>query len=510
MRSATFVCGLAALAGCNSQPPTPRPAAVLRPDPVNVSQVAADLSAVGKELSNSPPANPPVSNPALGAALNKLGSDLPNLGANLKLLGPIAPSSLNRYFLVPNNFDNDLARIGADLAAPAPAADLKTLGDEISKPKPDPSSLAADQNNLATHLAPLGGDLIAAASSLSGNSQTLNADIAPVSVPPAKLSADFRSLGTHLASPPPPGANPGDSLSSLSGDLLNLASDTMPPLTNEPSVPFRFYASFGSTFQSPYTISYDPTKQTARLTNAGNSTVFSLEFSYFDRYILRPDKSSITLGSNDDSWRWTLGDSRPFTEKLRQLVYHPDFEFHIGFLLGTGANSTNIPASTIAGGGNYYTDTSLGFPLARRRRTDLIEQFSLEFSGGVSTDEQLMAVHPNFLASFGYENSFFAPSFLAGGEKTPAFVVGKVGYGFVDVPYLSSPSENLNVKVTDLPQFVRRGAPAVETYFAYPLATNSYLLLRANAYALRNPTPWNISASLTIGLDNISKIFGLK
>jgi hypothetical protein len=117
-----------------------------------------------------------------------------------------------------------------------------------------------------------------------------------------------------------------------------------------------------------------------------------------------------------------------------------------------------------------------------------------------------MAVHPNLLFGLGYQSSFTAPALLGSKTNTPAFIMSRAGYGFVDMPELTS-ATNLDIKVTNLPQFQLKWAPSIGTSFYYPLGSGSYFSLKVNAYFLNNPTPWNVTAGITIPLGKLGSVF---
>jgi hypothetical protein len=397
-----------------------------------------------------------------GMSMPEVGKDLCQMGTDLSTLGKST------------NFTRDWANSGF-------TAHLNALLSDLG-PVPKPSK-ATDYAVINRILVSASRDMRATEINLS---DTTKVDFASFQKNLGALGGDVFSLGVRVLGP---GSEHSAELSRIFGT------------TNQPALPYRFFISSGARFQSPFTVSYNKTAGTAVLTNSGNSTVGFLEFSFFDRFVLRPQRSSYKSKYSD-----TTADSKwHFMYKWDEWL-RPDIEWNLGFLFASGANSTNFPVSTIAGGGNFWTDTSVGFPVARFQSQHLMQQLTFELSGGASTDENIMAVHPSFLVGMGYQASFTAPALLGNATNTPAFIISRVGYGMVDIPQLTS-STNLNVKVTNLPQYDLQWSPAIGTSFAYPLGNGSYLVLDINAYIRNNPTPWNISAGITIPLGSLGNIF---
>ncbi|HEY0433941.1 MAG TPA: hypothetical protein VGC95_08715, partial [Chitinophagaceae bacterium] len=154
-----------------------------------------------------------------------------------------------------------------------------------------------------------------------------------------------------------------------------------------PSIGYVFFLESGARFQSPYTISYDATANTAKLTKAGNSTAGFLQFSYFDRFVLRdPGTYSGAEGDMLDkrrdkgkSWdKRKVGRSLTNTSDraedkfahsqfdwLVPFAHYPDIEWHLGYTFANGSSSSTFSSSSIAGGGDFYSDASIGLPIMR-------------------------------------------------------------------------------------------------------------------------------------------------
>jgi hypothetical protein len=434
---------------------------------------------------------------ALKSAMTTLDGDLNQVGQLMKAGTVITPSAVKMINLGKefstlgrsSNFTNDLntnfisgaKTLGANLTAfhtgiPAVPVGTPNLAlTELNTYKLDKPLIDLDKI--------IKGDL-ADTTKLSGS----------LKMHLAALGADLNDAGRYAIDPSL--AKDKDPFADVSAkeDLIS---------TNVSTLPFVLFISTGAQFQSPYTVSYNSSAGTAMLTNTGNSTVPYLEVSYFDRWVMRPE-GKIPSSIEQDSWQpiseW------PGTDKLWGFLSRPDLEFHLGFLLASGTSSSNIPASSIAGGGDFWTDASVGFPVLRFKSSTRNQQVTINFTGGATTDKQFLSVHPFFTPGLGYQLAFKAPSALGTSGTNIAFLISKVGYGYFDVPTLSNQS-NLNVTVTSLPQFQSKWAPTIGSYFAYPLGGGVFLELNVNAYFMRNPTPWNISTGVTLPLDTIGKIF---
>ena len=284
------------------------------------------------------------------------------------------------------------------------------------------------------------------------------------------------------------------------------------PNTNGFGLKYMFFISPGATFQSPFLVSYNQANGTASLTNAGSSTVGTLDFNFIDRYVLRPQRANYYGTADDGRWHYInkWGESG-FLGGLRNIVFDPDFDWNIGILFANGSPSSSgsnvYSSSTIAGSGNFWVNTSVGFPLLRSRSDTFVQQITAEISGGATTDEKFLAVHPSFLVGGGYQGAWYnAPTLVGSSTNNPAFVFSRVGYGFIDMPVLST-STNLNVKVTNLPQYQLKWAPALATGLYYPLGGGVYFSLQMNAYFMKNPAPWNITVGVSMPLNKIGDIF---
>jgi hypothetical protein len=482
------------LAGCGS-PKVQR---------VDLGTVGNDVVAVGNDLTNKT-----VNNASLGKDLQSLSGHIPALGADLTSLG----QPVNRFGRVPTPIEKSLATFGQELSSTNPShnpsAELSVLGADLSNSSTPTNKLSYDKkalaNDLQAHLGPalqdLGADLLDPVKSAG-----FKDDVRGVAVPRTDFAQHISSLGVHLSAQPT-GDDATGNLDSSTDDLVQLGKDFQEP-SGAQSLLYTFFFSTESSFQSTSAISYNTSNNTARLTNSGSSTALLLKASYYDRFVLRPNKGMIYRQAYDDS-EWHFVNKWADAQHWYNAFVRPDIEWHLGFLLGNGSNPTNIPASTIAGGGDFYTDSTVGIPLARRVRPHVLEQITFDVSGGVSTDKEFMAVHPNVRFGLGYQAAFTAPSLLGASTNPPAFIISRAGYGFVDMPYLSSPNKNLDIMVTDLPQFDMKGAPEIESSIDYPLGNGSYLTLGVAAWILKNPTPWNISTGLTFQFDAIARIFGV-
>jgi hypothetical protein len=265
------------------------------------------------------------------------------------------------------------------------------------------------------------------------------------------------------------------------------------------------FLSSGATFQNPYVVNVSKDKTTATLDNAGNSTAGFLEFTYLNRYVLRP------AAEKETTWNITQGLWLP-----NGLMRLPDVEFHAGFNFANGmgsASNTSYSAAAIAGGGDFYSDASFGLPLYRYNAEQGLQrhQVSLEASGGVTTEKSFEAVHPQAFVGIGYEASFKALG-LQASTNACGYFMGRVGAGWVDSPrILSTTSSNTQVVVSGgLPKFDFDAAPvaSVGASLLYPLTENVYLAVNGSVYLKDNPSPWNVSVGASIPFASISKMFG--
>lgn len=285
--------------------------------------------------------------------------------------------------------------------------------------------------------------------------------------------------------------------------------------TNE--LPYRFFISAGATFQAPYIVSYNQTTGAATLTNTGSTTVGTLDFNFIDRYVLRPNSQDMYYYGKSSGWHWVDQWQEEESKDtflgwlhgtLGYSITHPDIDWNLGILFANGAPSssgsnTTYSTATIAGSGNFWTDASVGLPLLRDKGDNLIQQVSAEIAGGATTDEKFMSVHPNFFVGGGYQASFLP--FYESSTNNLAFIISRAGYGFIDMPDLTT---NLDVRVSrSLPQWQRKWEPSIQTSFYFPMVGNIYFSLNVQACFLQNPTPWNITAGVTIPLDKVTDIF---
>lgn len=157
-------------------------------------------------------------------------------------------------------------------------------------------------------------------------------------------------------------------------NLTGLGTTMISALTNSPSLPYKVFFSVGAKFQNPYALHVDPSSAFATLTNSGNSTVPFLEFTYLNRFVLRDPSDE-----SDPRWdgvRQIV--ARDKIEAFWPFLHFPDIEIHLGFTFANSLASSNYSASTIAGGGEFYNDGSVGLPFMRYTSASQSHQLTLE------------------------------------------------------------------------------------------------------------------------------------
>ncbi len=272
---------------------------------------------------------------------------------------------------------------------------------------------------------------------------------------------------------------------------------------NGPSVPYRFYLSSGSTFLNPYTVNL--TSSNATLVKSGNTTAGFLDIAFIDRFVTRQvgdgtsvPKSRTLIGGGGIEGPKGAHWVNPFTRS-------PDLEGHVGFVFDNGTSTSNYSASTIAGTGDFYSQAIIGLPFVQRLTTKHAEQLTLDIGGGVTTDKNFLAVHPNAFTGLGFQESFTVPEL----STNAVLLTGRFGYGMVDTPYLTS-NQSLNVALENtLPKFTLKGAPYLGLYLLIPVNNTVNLTVGANAYIKKSPAPWSITIGATIAFPSLAKALGL-
>lgn len=332
-------------------------------------------------------------------------------------------------------------------------------------------NLLTNVNSLGTNLNALGNNLAAVGTNISGLGT--NANLGPNSV---AFGGAMETAGTNLA---------------------NLGHELAKP--KSPSIPYYAFMSSGAKFLSPYTVNVNSNATAATLGKSGDSTVPFLEFTFINRHVLHApqetdgDKKGPILGAY-------------FVSPVSHL---PDIESHIGFTFGSGTGPTNYSASTIAGGGDFYSDASVGLPFLRRETQAQRQQVSLELGGGVVTEKNFVAVHPNVFLGLGYETSF-RPGIVSASTNRAGFLSGRFGAGWLDIPSMTSSSNTIAIAMSGgLPQFKLKPSPTLGIEFDYPLTDTIFLNIAGNAYIRSTPAPWNITVGVSIPLDTFAKMFSL-
>jgi hypothetical protein len=282
-----------------------------------------------------------------------------------------------------------------------------------------------------------------------------------------------------------------------------------------PATPYKYFIETGARFQSPYTVSYDATTDTAKLTKAGSTTAGYLEFSFYNRWALRlPDdieeaRTPLLDDLRDHGSKTPRSGKDPTTglgevQWMWPFLHMPDFELHMGYVFGSGTSTTNLSASSIAGGSDFYTGAAMGLPILRLGSSKLMQQVTLEAEGGATTDKDFLAVHPNLFFGPGYQMSFRAQ-----GNTNAAFFLGRVGFSLADMPRFKTGSDLSVVTSRTLPQYTLKGGAAMGASIHYPIG-NIYAHLAGNMQFRGNPAPWNISVGFTIPFAEIGKLLGAK
>jgi hypothetical protein len=288
----------------------------------------------------------------------------------------------------------------------------------------------------------------------------------------------------------------------LNGMLFTCASMAADP--KPPSDTNAFYVLFlsGAKFDNPFRININHEDQTGTLTNRENSTDAFIEFSCFNRFVMR----GLDLEDYERDPNWQKTNTVLGNNKLQFLcpgLHFPDYDINVGFIFRNGSDPTNLSASTIAGGGDFYSEGSIGIPILRYSSARLgVHQITIEAAGGFATEKCFMTVHPNMFFGAGYQGSF---NFPAG----KGYFASRVGYGWVDTPIFSSNNRKDVMVVGDLPQFKLQSAATIETSLVIPVVTvlNApvYAVVRANVYLTDNPNPWSITVGGSVSID---KLFG--
>jgi len=261
----------------------------------------------------------------------------------------------------------------------------------------------------------------------------------------------------------------------------------------------------GAKFQNPYTISYDQTKNTATLEKNGSGTVGFLEFAWMRRFAL--------VGDHD----YPPSGPRLFGGNLVNPFSHMfDIEGHLGFVFGNNNSPTNFSASTIAGGGDFYANLCLGFPIWRRLGDNTRQQITIEGGGGASTDKDFLQVHSIATVGLAYQLGY-TNSPVSADKDRPGIFAFRFGMAIVDNPRVTSTATNLTVAVDGgLPEFDHQWVPALGVYLIHPLLHGVYLTASANLYSFRQiygghtgPDQWNIAVGVSIPFDTFSSMFAI-
>lgn len=281
--------------------------------------------------------------------------------------------------------------------------------------------------------------------------------------------------------------------------------------TNSPSRPYQAFLSSGAEFLNPFVVSVPSATPHGfgTLTNAGHSTVAYVQFDYINRYVLRQTPSSQWTGRSTNYWinrDLSFGGSW-----VNPLITPPDIQFNVGFLLGNGGNQTtpSYSAQTVASS-DFYSQFGLGFPIWQLDGKDQRNQVSLEFAGGVTTEQGFELVHPNAFFGLGYEATF-TPIIGSATTNGCGFFVARMGGCLVDYPSLTGNGNQVNLDGNGVPVFKESWAGACGTYLAYPLTQSIYLTVDANCYfgflGGQPPDSWNIKVGASIPLDKIAEKF---
>ncbi|MCI0536510.1 MAG: hypothetical protein L0Z50_14915 [Verrucomicrobiales bacterium] len=350
----------------------------------------------------------------------------------------------------------------------------RAAADAILTPNP-----AARLPNLATNLPLLGTSL----SSVGTNLANAGTNVAALGRIMPAFGTNITTFGTDITTI-------GTNLTAL-GEKLAAA--------DPPSVPYSAFFSSGAKFLSPYTVNVI-SNSIGALDKSGSSTVPFLEFTYLNRYVLR------SSGEGDDELKkgaW-LG-----AYPVNPFTHLPDITSHIGFTFGNGTGPTNYSASTIAGAGDFYSDASVGLPFLRRATPSQRQQVSLELAGGVITEKDFVAVHPNVFVGLEYQTSF-RPRILSSSTNLSGFLSGRAGVGWIDIPRMTSTTTNIAVDVSGgLPVFDLKPHPCIGVLFAYPLTDALFLNVSGNAYIREDPADWNISVGVSIPFDKVASMIKL-
>lgn len=377
-------------------------------------------------------------------------------------------------------FDWNYATIKALQAKGADDATIQRMEDLYQKTIHNtvfaaPLSLSASTNlaNSVTNQTAFTTNFLAAAKSIRdfGIAVRSGATVAPA------LGGDVAQTGTNFE---------------MIGNSLMLGATNYFQKTNSSYIPA--FISAGAKFVSPYTIHVDGTNGT--LEKSGDSTSAFIEFTLLDRYVLRPDSEEEVHGS-------FLG-----AKPISPFSHLPDVESHIGFSFANSSGPSTYTATTIAGGGDFYSDASLGLPFARWSNGAHRQQVTFELAGGVITEKSFMAVHPNAFAGLGYQAAF-RPWYLPGTNHLSALLTGRVGVGWIDVPSdISKASTNITVAVSGgLPLFELKPYPTLGVSFLLPISDSIYLTVGGNAYMKDDPAPWNITVGATMPFDKLGSKF---
>jgi hypothetical protein len=324
---------------------------------------------------------------------------------------------------------------------------------------------------------------------LSTNLSPIEASLPTIATNLAAAGMNLSALGTNIDALQTNAPTLGKNITAFGTSLNDFGIKLADLTTNSPSLPYTVFLSSGARFQSLSSVNVQsPTSAT--LGTAGNTTAGFLEFTYLNRFVLRPNTPA------DDHIEYF-----PFLKHL------PDVEFHGGFSFANSTGSSNYTASAIAGGGDFYSDLAVGLPLFRYASPSQAHQISLELSGGGVTEKAFLAVHPEFFGGLGYQTSFKPPGLLSS-TNLCGFLSVRGGAGYIDTPNITDTTTNITVDMKGgLPQFHQVWAPSMGVEFEYPITGNIYLTVNADVYFKDSPAPWNISVGASIPLSNFNNVF---
>jgi hypothetical protein len=329
-----------------------------------------------------------------------------------------------------------------------------------------------------------------------------------------RIAGDLNNISEDYANAnftPATTSVPASMITSLAADLRRLAND-LPRLTpeslvagsvysrslipNGPQYNPLFFISTGVRFTSPYSLSINQgtTPTTATLAKNANSTVTFLDMSYYNRYVMHP--------STDERF---LGDTKWFYDAWKK---GPDVALRMGFNFNSGTSSSNLSASTVAGGGDVYLRADVGIPFWRQMHRSWRQQFTLELSGSATTDYNFLEVHPEIFTGFGYQVSFPNVSGVTNGS--PGFIFARVGASRIDAPaIINSQSTDTTLMVSapgGEPVYYDLWVPSAGATVLFAVGDVS-LWAEANVYFKSAPAPWNVSIGASLSGQQIVDIF---